>query len=97
MVKGETVTAETLTDIKILIQEFLAYHFSNGIATGYRRTGYPPPGEIHKNVAIGKYIYRHKAIKLPKFIAMIRPFSNQKDWYRKDMPSILVEEKPSNA
>jgi len=48
MVKGETVTAETLTDIKILIQEFLAYHFSNGIATGYRRTGYPPPKRFTK-------------------------------------------------
>ncbi|MCY3999223.1 MAG: hypothetical protein OXF06_10355 [Bacteroidetes bacterium] len=91
LVKDETGSAETLNDIKILIEEYIAYHFSNGIATGYRRTSYPPPEDLYKHVAIGKYIYRDKADKLPKFMAIVRPYQNI-DWPWGEAPTVKVEE-----
>ena len=96
MIKGETGSAETLNDIKILIEEYIAYHFSNGIASGYRRTSYPPPEDLYKNVAIGKYLYRDNADKLPKFMAIVRPYTNSRDWPWGDAPTVKVEENTVN-
>ena len=92
MVKGETGTTDSFADIKILIDEYIGIHFSNGIASGYRITSYPLPDQVYRNVAIGKYLYRDEAVNLPKFIAIIRPYNNMDGWNWSEISTVKIEE-----
>ncbi len=83
MTEGYGDTANNMTDIEILIDEHYRQHLGLGIATGYRRTGNPPAEEIYRDVRIGRYLFRDKAIDLPKFVAVVRPEDLDKSDHKK--------------
>lgn len=76
MFKGTWGGADNLTDLKIRVDEYLKFHLGLGIATGYRMGGGPTmqPEEIYRKVGIGKYLFREKAVALPGFMAMVKPY-----------------------
>ncbi|MCY4171436.1 MAG: hypothetical protein OXE59_04740 [Bacteroidetes bacterium] len=79
-VKDDWDTANNLTDIKIKIQEYIYTAFGNGVISGYRMTSQPPPEEIYRNVAIGKFLCRDEAIDLPRYFAAVTPrYTKTKD------------------
>lgn len=87
MFKGTWGGADNLTDLKIRVDEYLKYHLGLGIATGYRRGGGPTmnPEEIYRQVGIGRYLFREKAVALPAFMAMVTPYKQ-----KERLPSFFV-------
>lgn len=80
LTKGVWGAADNLVDLKIRVDEYVKYHFGLGIATGYRMGGGPTmqPEEIYRKVGIGRYLWRDKAVDLPAYMAMVRPYKTGK-------------------
>jgi len=58
----------SLTDLKIKIDEYELAAFGPGILTGYAFRG-EKPEEVYRTIRIGRYVLRDRATHLPKFAA----------------------------
>lgn len=78
-VEGDWAVAENPIDLNTLVREYELVNRGRGIATGYSSGDEPKmnPETIYRSVAIGKYLFREKAINLPKLVASVMPYRSE--------------------